>query len=239
MSLLVSAKDKSVAIKVNSQPAGATVFVDGQNFGKTPCIVNLSGKWVYDIDANRVSNPNKPPYSKKITFVLDGYKPATEYWEGVYEYHEAGFGQYRQKYYIVKPSGYSVMAVLEKEPGNSNSVAAYVPQNNILQNTVSNNEELILQCNIDSEPVDARIFWRIISQNNNVRSTELQYLGKTPYKDKKAFKITGLSKETAKNVKLELTVRKNGYYDDTKLFSLSELLDIMEINGFFEMQIKD
>ena len=113
--ILVSAKGKEAVITVNSRPAGATVYVDGREVGTTPCKVTLTGKWVYDIDARNVSDPNKPPYSKKITFVLDGYKTATEYWEGVYEYHEAGIGDYRQKYYIVKPSGYSVMAFLEKE----------------------------------------------------------------------------------------------------------------------------
>ena len=115
LSTLVSAKPKTATITVNSRPAGATVYIDGREVGTTPCKVSLPGKWVYDIDANRVSDPNKPPYSKKITFALDGYKTTSEYWEGVYEYHEAGIGNYRQKYYIVKPSGYSVMAFLEKE----------------------------------------------------------------------------------------------------------------------------
>ena len=113
--ILVSAKPEAATITVNSRPQGATVYVDGRVVGTTPCRVSLPGKWVYDIDANKVSNPNKPPYSKKFVFVLDGYKNATEYWEGVYEYHEAGIGDYRQRYYIVKPSEYSVMAFLEKE----------------------------------------------------------------------------------------------------------------------------
>ena len=237
--MLILAKDKVVVVTVNSQPTGAKVFVDGKEVGTTPCKVSLSGKWVYDIDANKVSNPNNPPYSKKITFVLDGYETATEYWNGKYEYHEAGFGQYRQKYYIVKPEGFSVMAFLKKDP--SQTEARTEQQNPVSnsQNTVNASDELILQCNIDSEPEDARIFWRIISQNNSIRSTELQYLGKTPYQDKKAFRIAGLSKETAGNVKLELVIKKNGYYDATKLFSLSELLDIMEINGFFELPKKE
>lgn len=239
LSVLVTAKDKIVTITVNSQPTGAKVFADGREVGTTPCKVSFSGKWVYDIDANKVRNPDKPPYSKQITFVLDGYETATEYWNGMYEYHEAGIGQYRQKYYIVKPDGYSVMAFLKKDPTQTVTHAEQQNSVNTSQNAVTISDELILQCNIDSEPEDARIFWRIISQNNNIRSTELQYLGKTPYRDKKAFRITGLSKETAKDVKFELVVRKNGYYDETKLFSLSELLNIMEINGFFELQIKD
>lgn len=239
LSTFISAKDKVVIITVNSQPTGAKVFVDGKEVGKTPCKVSLSGKWVYDIDANKVRNPDKPPYSKKITFVLDGYETATEYWNGTYEYHEAGIGQYRQKYYIVKPDGYSVMAFLKKDPSYTATRSEQQNPVSASQNTVKNNSELILQCNIDSEPEDARIFWRIISQNKNIRSTELQYLGKTPYRDKKAFRIAGLSKENANNVKLELVVRKNGYYDETKLFSLSELFDIMEINGFFELQKKE
>ena len=116
---LVFAKDKTITISVTSEPAGAKVYVDGKLVGTTPCKVEFTGKWVYDIDANRV-NPNKPPYSKKFTFVLDGYETATEYWEGTYEYHESGIGQYRQKYYIVKPSGYGVMAVLRRD-------ASYTP----------------------------------------------------------------------------------------------------------------
>lgn len=114
LSTLVSAKNKSATITINSHPAGATVFIDGKNVGVTPCNVSLSGKWVQDIDTGKVNNPNNPSYSKKITFVLEGYENATEYWEGTYEYHEAGWGQYRQRYYIVKLSGYSVMAFLQK-----------------------------------------------------------------------------------------------------------------------------
>lgn len=55
----------------------------------------------------------------------------------------------------------------------------------------------------------------------------------------KVFSIAGLSNESAKKVKMELTVRKNGYYEETKVVSLSELLSIMEINGFFELQVKE
>lgn len=239
LSALISAKSKVVTITVNSQPTGAKVFVDGQEVGITPCKVSLSGKWVYDIDASKVRNPNNPPYSKKITFVLDGYETATEYWNGKYVYHEAGIGQYRQQYYIVQPDGYSVMAFLKKDPTHTETRPEQQNPINTSQNTIKNSDELIMQCNIDSEPEDARIFWRIISQDNNIRNTELQYLGKTPYRDKKAFRITGLSKDAADNVKVELVVRENGYYDETKLYSLLELLDIMEINGFFELQIKE
>lgn len=228
----VSAKDKDITISVTSEPAGAKVYVDGKMVGTTPCKVTFSGKWVYDIDANRV-NPNKPPYSKKFTFVLDGYETATEYWEGTYEYHESGFGQYRQKYYIVKPSGYSVMAVLRRDPSAIPVQAAPV------QSTTTNSEELVMQCNVDSDPDEARVFWRIISQDANVRNTEQQYLGKTPFKDKKAFRISGLSSKNADKVKLELIIKKNGYYDVTKIYSAAELLDILEINGFFEMELKE
>ena len=232
---LIYAKDKTVTISVTSDPAGAKVYVDGKLIGTTPCKAEFTGKWVYDIDANRV-NPNKPPYQKKFTFVKDGYETATEYWEGTYEYHEAGFGQYRQKYYIVKPNGYGVMAVLKRDPSYTQPQVQVQAQPQ--QNSISNNEDLVMQCNIDSEPEEARIFWRIISQDSNIRNTEQQYLGKTPFKGEKAFRISGLSSKNANNVKIEIIIRKNGYYDVTKIYSVADLLDIMEINGFFEMEAK-
>lgn len=64
---LIYAKDKTVTISVTSDPAGAKVYVDGKLIGTTPCKAEFTGKWVYDIDANRV-NHNKPPYQKKIHF---------------------------------------------------------------------------------------------------------------------------------------------------------------------------
>ena len=96
-----------------------------------------------------------------------------------------------------------------------------------------------MQCNIDSDPDEARVFWRIISQDSNVRDTEQQYLGKTPFKDQKAFRISGLTSKNANKVKIELIVKKNGYYDVTKVYSAAELLNIMEINGFFELEAKE
>lgn len=226
---LIYAKDKTIIISVTSEPTGAKVYVDGKLIGTTPCKAEFTGKWVYDIDADRV-NPNKPPYSKKFTFVKEGYKTATEYWEGTYEYHEAGIGQYRQKYYIVKPNGYGVMTVLKRDPSYTQVQAQSQ------QSSISKNADLVMKCNIDSEPDEARVFWRVISQDSNVRNTEAQYLGKTPFKGEKAFKISGLSGKNSNNVKIEITIKKNGYYDVTKIYSVADLLEIMEINGFFEME---
>lgn len=62
---IIYAKDKTVTISVTSEPAGAKVYVDGKLIGTTPCKAEFIGKWVYDIDANRV-NPNKPPYQKNL-----------------------------------------------------------------------------------------------------------------------------------------------------------------------------
>ena len=70
-------------------------------------------------------------------------------------------------------------------------------------------------------------------------STEQQYLGKTPYKEQKSFRISGLTSVNAKKINIELIVKKKGYYDTTKVYSLAELLGIMEINGFFEMETKE
>lgn len=231
--IIAVAKEKTITVGVTSEPSGAMVFVDGKKVGTTPCKVKLKGNWVYDIDANKV-NTNKPPYSKKFTFVLDGYEPTTEYWEGTYEYHEGGFGRFRQKYYIVKPNGYTVMAVLKKDAAQAQSAQAQSAQA-----VTTTGDEFIMRCNIDSDPEEARVFWRIISQDSKVMSTEQQYLGKTPYKEQKSFRISGLTSVNAKKINIELIVKKKGYYDTTKVYSLAELLGIMEINGFFEMETKE
>lgn len=229
--ILLHARDQDIHIKINSVPEGAKVYIDGKEYGTTPCDVKFTGKWVYDIDAHKV-NPDKPPYSKKIVFVLEGYETATEYWAGEWEYHESGIGG-QNKYYIAKPSGYSVMAILKKDT----SIATN--QDTQPRNSGINSEEYIIQCNVDSEPEEARVFWRVISKDSNVSSTEEQYLGKTPFKDKKSFRIAGLTNLNANNVSIELIVKRNGYYDVSKVFSVSEILKIMEINGYFEMEKKD
>ena len=242
LSVFVSGKAKTVTISVNSEPSGAKVYVDGKHVGTTPFKYTLPGKiskYVYDIDADKVRNPDKPPYSIKFTFVKDGYESVTELWEGLYEYHESGLGVHKQKYYVVKPDGYGVMAVLKSDRNNADAVTGPVASSEVVQNEANGGNEIVVRCNIDSEPDEARVFWRIISQDKKVLGTDHQYLGKTPFKEEKVFSIAGLSNESAKKVKMELTVRKNGYYDETKVVSLSELLSIMEINGFFELQVKE
>ena len=99
-------------VKINSEPSGAKVFKEGQYIGTTPCTAfNLNVKLVYDIDAYKVKDPSTPPYSVEFTIVMDGYEPATVYFEGKYEYHKHGL----QEYYIVKPKSYNLFAVLKKD----------------------------------------------------------------------------------------------------------------------------
>ena len=58
------------------------------------------------------------------------------------------------------------------------------------------------------------------------------------FKDEPKLSV-GLTNLNANNVSIELIVKKNGYYDISKVYSLSEILKIMEINGYFEMETKD
>ncbi len=213
------------------------MYQEGKYIGTTPCKASSNMKTkelVYDIDANRVRDPSKPPYSIEFTITLDGYEPATVYFEGKYEYHQSGFGG-QNKYYLVKPKTFNLFAVLKKD--QSVSVSTVQTPNLEIQQTVFQESKPDIRWHFDSEPEGARIYWKVISKEPDVvKNTAPLYLGITPYNEIKPFNIKGLDSENAENVIIEVEIVKKGYKKQVKSISAESITEQQEISWFFELE---
>lgn len=241
-------------ITINSEPSGAKVYREGEYVGTTPCKTTPDMKTkelVYDIDANKVSDPSKPPYSVEFTIILDGYEPATVYFEGKYDYRESGWGRQKQKYYIVQPKSYKLFAALKKDntyvpPQPIYSTPEQSPQKELTQamnanqpetkQNVAMDESSDVHWLFDSDPDGAKIFWKVNSSIPNfVKNTELLYLGKTPFNETKTLNIKGLNSENADLVEIEIEIVKRGYIKQNKTFRGSVLVELKEISWAFDL----
>lgn len=223
-------------ISINSDPSGAKVYQEGKYIGTTPCSASTNMKTkqlVYDIDANKVRDPSQPPYSIEFTLTLDGYEPATVYFEGKYEYHQSGFGG-QNKYYIVQPKTYKLFAVLKKNQSvTANPIQTIAPE---IQQVIVHESKPEILWQFDSDPEGARVFWKVISLDNAVKSTTPLYLGTTPYNELKPFNIKGLNSENANDVTIEVEINKKGYKKQIKRFSAESITEQNEISWFFELE---
>ena len=223
-------------IQINSEPSGAKVYQEGKLIGTTPCSAQTNMKTkhlVYDIDADKVRDPSQPPYSIEFTITKDGYEPAKVYFEGKYEYKKSGWIGCGQKYYLVKPKSFNLFAVLNKiiqvQPTNTNSEQQE-------QNSSAIEKSSNIRWHFDSDPDNAKIFWRVKSSVPEiVKSTELLYLGKTPFDETKPLNINGLNSNNSNNVEIEIEIVKKGYIKQKKQFSSNLLFDQKEISWFFDL----
>lgn len=97
-------------------------------------------------------------------------------------------------------------------------------------------ERTVIRWYFESEPKGARIFWRVVSSvPDEVKNTNELYLGTTPYEDTRAFNIIGLTEKNARDVQIEIKVKRRGYMDQTKRFNVRQAIDQQEISSFFDM----
>lgn len=100
-------------------------------------------------------------------------------------------------------------------------------------------ESTVIRWFFESEPKGARIFWRVVSSvPDEVKNTNELYLGTTPYEETRSFNIIGLTEENAKDIQIEIKLRRQGYIDQTKRFNVRQAIDQQEISCFFDM-VKD
>lgn len=226
----------SAQVTINSEPSGAKVYQEGKYIGTTPCYASLNvktKKLVYDIDADQVRDPSRPPYSYEFTITMDGYEPATVYFEGQYEYHQSGWVGGGQKYYIVKPKSYKLFAVLKKD----NAYASQVLTTSTNDRQQTNSEAIpTIRWHFDSDPEGAKIFWKVKSSIPNiVKNTDLLYLGETPFNETKPLNIKGLNNSNSDKVEIEIEIVKKGYIKQRKTFSGNLLINQQEISWFFDL----
>jgi len=94
-----------------------------------------------------------------------------------------------------------------------------------------------IRWNFNSEPENARIFWRVISNTpDQVNSTVERYLNTTPYEEMRLLNIPGLTYENSGDVTIEIKIVKTGYHTKIKQYNVRQIIDEKEISDFFELE---
>ena len=97
-------------------------------------------------------------------------------------------------------------------------------------------ERTVIRWYFESAPQGARIFWRVISSvPDQVKNTNENWLGNTPFEETRSFNILGLTYANSRDVQIEIKVRRPGYLDQTKRFNVRQAIDQQEISAFFDM----
>ena len=229
------------AVTVTSLPDGASVYVDGkQVLARTPGAVDIEFQGFITPDKKNMDAAYKEAKrlsSVTLTVVKDGYI---------------------QKDVVLEPS-ISMQKVLAKsiyifdwpkivnvdlEPARG---GAYDKDTSMRAGEAGNVvnrdrpgqtalERTIIRWYFESAPQGARIFWRVISSvPDQVKNTNENWLGNTPFEETRSFNIQGLTYENSRDVQIEIKVRRPGYLDQTKRFNVRQAIDQQEISSFFDM----
>lgn len=96
-------------------------------------------------------------------------------------------------------------------------------------------ENTIIRWYILSSPQGADVSWRVVSSTPDVKNTNSNYVGTTPYESTESFDIKGLSSQNAGNVQIEITCEKQGYLTQKKRFNVRQAIDQNEISAKFNL----
>ena len=236
-----------ITVSFDSQPQGAKVVVDGKVIGITPVTAKLNVR--YNGPALRginVFENLKASNEIPVTFIKNGYVMGEERLTPNVEMAYDKISKQRGFKYSW-PNG--CFSVLQKDNGGAAEAEsnAYVADNSIpageAQKAVNRDnpgqtalESTIIRWNFESQPQGARIFWRVISSvPAQVKNTNENWLGYTPFEETRSFNIQGLTYENSRDVQIEIKVRRPGYLDQTKRFNVRQAIDQQEISSFFDM----
>lgn len=101
-------------------------------------------------------------------------------------------------------------------------------------------ERTIIRWFFDSAPQGAQVYWRVISSiPAEVKNTNENYMGTTPYEETRSFNILGLTYQNSRDVQVEVKVKKRGYYDAVKRFNVRQAIDQQEISSFYDLVPKE
>ena len=96
-------------------------------------------------------------------------------------------------------------------------------------------ESTVIRWYLDSAPKGADISLRIVSSTPEVKNTNQNYVGSTPYETTETFDIVGLTYNNSGNVQIEVTCEKAGYITQKKRFNLRQAIDQKEISTKFNL----
>lgn len=100
-------------------------------------------------------------------------------------------------------------------------------------------ENTVIRWYIISNPQGADVTWRVVSSTPDVKNTNGNYIGSTPYESTETFDIKGLTYNNSGNVQIEVTCEKNGYTTQKKRFNLRQAIDQKEISTKFNLVKED
>jgi len=100
-------------------------------------------------------------------------------------------------------------------------------------------EKNVIRWFITSQPKGADVYWRVVSSTPDVKNTNRNYLGTTPYESTETLDIKGLKMKNAGNVQIEVTCEKAGYLEQTRRFNLEQVVDQKEISTKFNLVKED
>ena len=96
-------------------------------------------------------------------------------------------------------------------------------------------EHTVIRWYIASSPSGADVSWRVVSSTPDVKNTNSNYVGTTPYETTESFDIRGLKMENSGNVQIEVTCEKAGYLTQKKRFNLRQAIEQKEISAKFNL----
>lgn len=96
-------------------------------------------------------------------------------------------------------------------------------------------ESTIIRWYVDSSPKGADISTRVVSSTSDVKNTNQNYVGTTPYETTESFDIKGLTFNNSGDVQIEITCEKAGYITQKKRFNLRQAIEQKEISTKFNL----
>ena len=96
-------------------------------------------------------------------------------------------------------------------------------------------EHQVIRWYVDSSPKGADVRWRVVSSTPDVKNTNLNYVGSTPYESTETFDIKGLTFNNSGNVQIEISCEKPGYITQSKRFDLRQVIEQKEISTKFNL----
>ncbi len=96
-------------------------------------------------------------------------------------------------------------------------------------------EHTVIRWFIDSAPKGADVQWRVVSSTPDVKNTNQNYLGSTPYESTETFDIKGLTFNNSGNIQIEVSCEKPGYITQKKRFNLRQAIEQKEISTKFNL----
>ncbi len=96
-------------------------------------------------------------------------------------------------------------------------------------------ESTVIRWFIESSPRGADVYTRVVSSTSDVKNTNQNYVGTTPYETTETFDIKGLTFNNSGNVQIEVICEKSGYITQKKRFNLRQAIEQKEISTKFNL----